>query len=153
MGRKKLVCLVHRCSEPPYIGGRCRVHHQEHWQKERDRDEAVEALHKGTIDGALPTDSSLREQLFAIRKWWFRACDALNFDRKDAVLQDEAEYAMEWCIALTREIVTAERTVKEGCQPSYMLEHTAKWVHERFANLEKGLMSNGLPRQEPLRSR
>ena len=96
-------------------------------------------------------DLSLRNQLFAIRKWWFRACDALNFDRKDSVLQNEAEYAMEWCIALAREIVAAERIVKEGGQPSYMLEHTAKWVYERLANLEKGLKSNGVALEEPVR--
>lgn len=82
----------------------------------------------------------------AIRKWWFKACDAINYGRSDPILRDEAEYAAQWCISLAREIVIAERAYKAGEAPSHMLEHTLEWVGERFGNLEKGLMSNGVAR-------
>ncbi len=60
----------------------------------------------------------------------------------------EAAYAQEWYIALAKEIVSAERAVRSGRETDFMLEHTSKMVYERFNNLEKGLMSNGVPRPE-----
>lgn len=148
MGKKKSVCFEYRCHEPPHIGGRCSKHHEEQKRKQRDREDALEALNNVKVDGSSPSNSSLQEQLFDIRKWWFRACDALAYRRTDSILRDEAEYAQEWCIALAKEIVTAERAVRSGKGPDFMLEHTSKMVYERFSNMEKGLMSNGVPRPE-----
>jgi hypothetical protein len=62
------------------------------------------------------------------------------------VLSDEAGYAIEWSIALAKEIVDAEIAFRNGAVPSYSLESTREWVWDRFRNLEKGLMSNGIKR-------
>lgn len=147
MSRKKQhVCRIEHCNEEPYSGGFCKEHYELDKGEKKLREEAIEALHKAHIDGVLPTNLALREQLFEIRKWWFKACDALNYKRTDDVLRDEAEYALEWCISLAKEIISAERALNSGQEPSYMLEPTSKWVYERFSNLEKGLMSNGVAR-------
>jgi hypothetical protein len=69
-----------------------------------------------------------------------------KISRKDEVLSDEAEYAIEWCIALAKEIVDAEIAFRKGTPSSYSLESTREWVWERFHNLEKGIMSNGIKR-------
>jgi hypothetical protein len=62
-------------------------------------------------------------------------------------LQEEAEFAMEWCITFAQEIVDAERAARKGNPaPSLHMESTRQWVRERFRNLERGLMSNGVPR-------
>ena len=147
MSRKKQpVCRQYRCDKPPLSNGLCHEHYEIHKHNEKSREEALEALHKAHIDGALPTNTSLREQLFQIQKWWFRACDSLNYNRKDPVLLDEAQYALDWCISLAKEIVAAERAINSGQEPSWTLEHTSNWVYERFHKLEKGLMSNGVVR-------
>jgi hypothetical protein len=60
---------------------------------------------------------------------------------------DEAEYALEWCIALAQEIVAAEYRLRNGLGISDLrLDFTRRWVWERFSNLEAGLRSNGLTR-------
>ena len=148
MSRKKQpVCHKDHCNEPPHSGGLCREHYERHIKNEKSREEAIEALANGYIDGVSLTNHNFREQLLEIRKWWFKACDALNYGRTDTVLKDDAQYAVEWCISLAKEIVAAERAFNAGQQPSYMLEHTSSWVYERFSNLEKGLMSNGVARR------
>ncbi len=148
MGRKKSVCFEYRCDEPPYMGGRCTEHYEQHRQKLQDREDAIEALNNVKVDGSNPTGPSLQERLFDIRKWWFRACDSLAYRSPDSVLRDEAEYAQEWCITLAKEIVKAERAFRLGKGPDFLLEHTSNLVYERFRNLENGFMSNGVPRRD-----
>ena len=146
MARKKLTCFVSRCDEPPYLGGRCKEHYDEDKRKQQERRDAVEVLNNSGVDGTYPTDKSLRQLLSDIQKWWSRAHSAMAYGRTDSVLRDEAEYAAEWCVALAWQIVRAERAFRAGQEPDYMLQHTSAWVFERFNNLQKGLMSNGVPR-------
>ena len=61
--------------------------------------------------------------------------------------REEADYALEWCIALARELVAAELAIREGQEPGFSLETTRAWVWERFRSLKAGLRSNGLPRE------
>jgi hypothetical protein len=70
----------------------------------------------------------------------------VNYKVKDPNLEDEAEYAIEWCIALAIEIVDAEMLYRNGEMPLDSLTHTRFWVWERFKNLENGLRSNGIER-------
>lgn len=58
----------------------------------------------------------------------------------------EAEYAIDWCISLARELLDAEDAIAMGKKASSSLEITRAWVNERFENLESGRVSNGLPR-------
>jgi hypothetical protein len=141
---KRKQCAKYRCTEEPCLGGLCKKHYEESIKKEIRRNAALSALHKAEIEGRLPDNPALREELFLIRKWWFRACDSLNYGRKDEILLDEAEYAIEWCIALAQEIVDAEIASRNKQPIPDSLEYTKDWVWERFSNLEKGLMSNGI---------
>jgi ATP:corrinoid adenosyltransferase len=143
---KKRTCGKFRCSNPAYMFGLCKEHYEKAEEDKRRREAALQAFHFTLIDGSLPKSPELREELFQIQDWWRRACDALNFGRKDEVLLDDAEYAVEWCIALAKEIVDAEIAFRNGSAPSYSLESTREWVWARFHNLEKGLRSNGLNR-------
>ena len=147
MAKKKKTCSKFRCDNPVYMFGLCKDHHEKAEEDKHRLETAIQALFFSVIDGSLPKNLELREELFRIQKWWHRACDAVNFDRKDEVLLDDAQYAVEWCIALAKEIVDAEIAFRNGTPPSYSLEDTRTWVWERFHNLEKGLMSNGLKRQ------
>ena len=113
---------------------------------DRRRKAALDALHKSEIEGRPPENAELRDELFRIQKWWYRACDAVNYAREDEVLLDEAKYATEWCIALAQEIVDAEIASRNGQPIPISLERTRDWVWDRFLNLEKGLMSNGVNR-------
>lgn len=143
---KKRKCIKYSCSESPYLGGLCKKHYEENAEKERRRNAALKALFTSEIDGHLPVNPELREELFRLQKWWNRACDVLNYDRKDEVLSDEAQYATEWCIALAQEIVDAEISSRNRAIPSDSLESTREWVWRRFRNSEMGLMSNGIKR-------
>jgi hypothetical protein len=64
-------------------------------------------------------------------------------------LKDETKYAIDWCIALAQELVDAERASRTSApfDPT-KLEYTRQWVWERFGNLERGLMSNGVKREK-----
>lgn len=142
---KKNICRQEHCDKEPYSLGFCEEHYQILDQERKLRTDAIHALHTAQIDGELPTTTELREQLFEIRSWWSKACDSINHQRIDPILKDEAADASEWCIALTKEIVAAERANKSGQPPNNKLLHTNKWVYDRFNNLEKGLRSNGVP--------
>lgn len=89
-------------------------------------------------------NEELRDELLRLITWWHRACNAVNYGRKDPVLRNEAEYAVEWCIALAQEISDAELAFRNGESPSPALAVTRVWVWDRFRNLEEGLVSNGI---------
>jgi len=146
MVRKEKECIKFRCLEPPYLGGLCQDHYEEDNEKRRRRKDALNALHMAQIEGRLPENPELRKELFQIRKWFFRACTALQHNREDEILLDEARYAFEWCISLAQEIVDAEIAFRNGEPPLSSLESVREWVWDRFRNLEKGLMSNGVKR-------
>lgn len=148
MPKRKMSCKQPRCGDPAEIMGYCRAHYDEHLEDERLRGEAVRALHSGLIDGHVLANDTLRTELLAIQKWWRVACDAVNYDRDDTVLKDEAPYALEWCISLAKEIVLADEALLKGDRPDHSLEYTKAWVYDRFSNLEAGLMSNGVKRPE-----
>lgn len=150
MGRKRQdVCAKWRCHKPPFLGGLCKEHHQQDQQETQRRHDAADALHRGVVDGSVFQTDALRQELDRLRKWWYTACDAVNYSRPHSVLKDEAEYAVEWCIALAKELVDAERAARLGrLEVHYSLEYTREWVWERFNNLERGLMSNGIARPE-----
>ncbi|MFM0348987.1 hypothetical protein [Paraburkholderia sp. RL17-347-BIC-D] len=67
-------------------------------------------------------------------------------NRVDDVLQDEAEFAVEWCIAIAASLVEEERLFRQSILPDPMLKIYRNDVWTRFDNLEAGLMSNGVPR-------
>lgn len=140
---------MYRCEEPPFLGGLCETHADEARVKARRRDDALEVLHYGVIDGALPSDPKIREELTRLGRWWRSACDSLHHSTPHAILKDEAEPATSWCIALAQELIDAERAARAGRSfDNTMLNGTRQWVWERFSNLERGLMSNGVARSE-----
>ena len=109
---------------------------------------ALDALHQGLIDKELPKDGVARRELGNIRKWWFRACDSVNYKIESPVLGGEARFALDWCQRLAEQIVLRERASRLELPLADNLEGTAFWVWERFNNLESGLRSNGLPKRE-----
>lgn len=149
MSRKTLrMCSQAECEEPPYLGGLCQEHYEDESSKKARRNAALEALHRGVIDGYLPEDTAMREELLRIRHWWDKACRAVQQQRSIEPLPlDEAEYALEWCIALAHEIVDGERVIRSGQTPCYAFEYTRNWVWQRLGFLEHGLRSNGTPRK------
>ena len=147
--KRKRHCSVYRCEEPPYLGGLCQAHAEEARVKAQRRDDALEVLHYGVIDGALPSDIEIREELVRLGRWWRAACDSLNYRIPYAILKGEAEPATSWCIALAQELIDAERAICAGKSfDKTMLNGTRQWVWERFGNLERRLMSNGVARPE-----
>lgn len=145
--KRKPVCGVHRCTEPPYLGGLCEAHAEQDRIKKQRRDIAIDALHFGVIDAALPSNPAYRDDFSRLCSWWDAACHSVRHSIPHKVLRDEAEYAMEWCIALAQDIIDAERAFRSGAPyDSTLLDHKRKLTWERFANLERGLMSNGVER-------
>lgn len=145
---KRRTCRASGCTEDPYLGGLCCRHHDEDERKRRLRQDALDALFHATIDGRLPDDPMLRSELSRLRIWWDRACDSVNYRRETTEMPlEEAQFAVEWCIALAQEIVEAERAIRVGQSPRSSLHGTRHWVWERLGFLEAGLRSNGLPRR------
>lgn len=145
--RKARHCKASGCKESLYLGGFCKRHHAEDVAKAKRRSDALELLHTSVLDNGSLHMPALRDELYRLQRWWGRVCSALQLQRADPVLQDEADYALEWCIALAQEIADADRSLRHGGAAwTPNLEPTRQWVWERFANLERGLMSNGVKR-------
>ena len=147
--KKKRECREYRCTEPPYREGLCEEHYEENKSKQLRRDTAVNTLRLGVIDGRLPDNQELSEELLRIRKWWDRACRSVNYNFEDDVLLDEAHSALGWCIAIAQEIIDEELAYRQGNPKKYLSNEIRKIEWERFKNLEAGLRSNGVPRPSP----
>lgn len=149
MRRQHKTCRERNCEEPPYLGGLCEKHHEEDSLRKRRKEAAIQCLHVGVVDGRLPENPELREELSRLRKWWNRACQAVQ-SRHDATHMplDEADYALDWCIALAQAIMDAELAFRSGERIPDSLAATRHWVWDRFNNLEAGLRSNGTPRKD-----
>lgn len=143
MSKRKLKCLKYSCDERPVSAGYCAAHYAEQEEQRKRREDAVRFLHHYDIDGERLTDAELKEE--AVRLWerWRRVCDAVNYQRFTKELpEEEAQYAVDWCIGIAQQIIEAERAVRAGKPKPY------RWPNhwERFENLDKGLMSNGIQR-------
>ncbi len=149
MAKRRRECSKLHCYEPPVIDGLCQRHHDEHTTKERRYSTAVDALHKGLIDGELVRPGPLRDEFNRVRDWWFEVCQAVTASREHPILKDETEYASSWCIGLAESIIDEERELRASAEvdrTSY--QYVRKRLWERFENLERGLMSNGIARPE-----
>lgn len=149
MGKKKqLICSKYSCYEYPYLGGLCEKHYEEQKNERWRRNAAIDVLSCGTASGFVLTNNELKKELEKIRIWWHRACSSVRCRQEDEVLQNETEYALDWCIALAEEIIDAEIAFRNGKEFPDSLKCAQEWVWERFKNLESGLMSNGVKRIE-----
>ncbi|MFA5916259.1 MAG: hypothetical protein WC830_22145 [Burkholderiales bacterium] len=145
--RKSLSCRMPGCADATHLGGLCRKHYAEHEHQAERRRAANAALHAGTIDDRVPDVPALREEFNRLLEWWRRACQVVQTKRGTEFMPaDEAEYALDWCIALAAEIIDAERAARAGAESPDSLESTRAWVWDRFRNLEAGLRSNGTVR-------
>lgn len=148
MNRKRRTCLRENCSNDPYLGGLCQRHHEEDLSHRQLRNDALQALHKGIIDGKIPISQDIHKELKRLHLYWDRVCNVVQAQRgTDTMPLEEADYATEWCIALAQEIVKAQRELAAGKGMPTSLTYTGEWVWERFRNLDAGLCSNGIPRK------
>lgn len=148
MRRNERECRQYKCSQPLYLGGLCEKHHEESVAEDCRRSAALDALFTGLVGGCSPNDPGLRDELARLQGWWHRVCNSVNYGREDEVLREEAHAAVEWCVALSKEIVAAELTLRKGGTVSLSLHATREWVWHRFSSLEAGLMSNGVKRRQ-----
>lgn len=145
--KMKNLCKEKYCQEHAYLGGLCERHYEEDKTETKARNDAIRTLHQGLIDDRPVQSEAFREELMRLRDWWSRACRAINDSRTDPLLHDEADAAISWCITLTKEIIIAERAFRTNSSHDYQnLEDVRHWVWQRFDNLSKGLMSNGIKR-------
>ena len=142
------MCSMLNCNRDALLGGLCKDHHDESEQRRLRREAALRALHAGVVDGKQIEDATLRDEFFRIRVWWFDVCRSIQNSRDVGHIPlDEAPYAVEWCISLVQEIIDADGAIRIGKRVSDKLEGTRFWVWGRFENLQKGLHSNGTPRE------
>lgn len=147
MAKRKASCRKPHCEEPPFLGGLCKRHDDEDMARRLRRDTATKALQTGLIDGELVNSGPLRDEFDRLQNLWRQICDAVNSGREHALLRAETEYGVHWCIEIAQEIIDAERdrrTGKEG--DTEMRKYIRQQVWERLENLERGVMSNGVPR-------
>jgi hypothetical protein len=139
-------CRHSRCDKEGRLLGLCEEHYAEHLKDKQQHDEAVYVLHHALLEKQPFQKETIAEEYYRIRGWWNRACNSVNYEREDEILRDEAECALDWCISLTRQLIQEELSYRKGEDYPQPWNSTRDWVWERFANLEKGLMSNGRER-------
>ena len=142
-----MTCAHSQCDELAEASGFCLEHYAEFKQQRKNRGEAVQTLHSGIVKGQLFQKAELKDEFEKIQRWWHRACDSVNYKKEDPILKDEAQYATEWCIALTLELIQEEKAFRAGDTLQTSSNFTRDWVWLRFKNLESGLMSNGVSRE------
>jgi hypothetical protein len=147
MKKSKTTCTKSRCDEAPFLGGLCKEHAEEDRREELLRRVAISLLERGSIDGELISNSEIKDEVKRICDWWHRVCHARNAGVEDPVLLDETHYGIAWCIAIAKELYQSEIAYRNE---EYFNEehsrHLRKFTWDRFESLEKGLMSNGIPR-------
>ncbi len=147
MARRRDGCRRLHCGAPVVQFGLCERHHHEAEAESRRHDEAVTALHSGMIDGEYLSAGTLRDEFWRARDWWFQVCEAVNSEREHQLLHDETQYAVSWCIAIAAHIIDEARDMRAG-KPGGTDAHNylRRPYWERFENLSRGLMSNGIER-------
>jgi hypothetical protein len=147
MAKRRNECRELHCMEPLFMGGLCKRHHEESETKRRRHDAALAALHAGVIDGEPIPPGALRDEFWRVRDWWFDVCTYVNSEREHPVLRDETAYATSWCIGLAEYIIDEVRDVRAGEEnTAESHEYRRRHLWERFENLSRGLMSNGVAR-------
>ena len=149
MARKK-TCRKLGCDAPPVgFAGLCARHDEEEDRRHKRFMEAADVLHTGVIDGEYIGAGPLRDELSKVRDWWSAACSAVNSQGEHPILKDETEFATHWCIGIAQEIIEAERDRRAGNEgDSDARRYVRQQFWNRFENLERGLMSNGVARPE-----
>jgi hypothetical protein len=149
MAKRKNECSRFQCSEMPVVGGLCQRHHDENVKEQGRTKNGLELLNGSLVDGRLVTAGPMREEVRRIQHWWGEVCAAETSNREHPVLKDETRFGTDWCIDIAAFIVDEERALRTGNPgdiSSYKYRRDLVW--ERFANLENGLMSNGVARPE-----
>ncbi len=147
MAKRRVECAKYRCTDPPFMVGLCRRHHEEDEANKRRRSTALKLLDSGRLDNEPPGAGPLREEFYRLQDWWRQVCDCIISSREHPVLRDEARYADSWCIGLAELIIDEERERRAGQKVDVdSHQYLRKQLWERFDNLERGLGSNGVER-------
>jgi hypothetical protein len=149
MAKRRKDCARLHCYERPFLGGLCERHHDEAERKRLRYDTALVALNTGRIDDEPVGEGALRDEFWRLRDWWSAVCNSMTSNREHPVLRNETEYAVSWCISLAEYIVDEERDRRAGKEDAARAhQYLRRDLWERFENLERGLMSNGIARPE-----
>lgn len=144
---KKRTCIIYNCKNEPYMTGLCEEHYKEDKIKKDRRDSAIRALHSYTINDTLPTNENLQMEFEQLCEWWHRVCTALNTNVGTTLMPlNEVLDAKEWCIILAQKIIDDELDYQSGKQKKNSFDLNREQLWNKFKNLEKGLTSNGLQR-------
>jgi hypothetical protein len=147
MAKRRKNCTKLHCTAPPFLGGLCERHHEEAEQQRLRHDTALAVLNTGQIDNESVAAGPLRDEFWRLRDWWFAVCNAVNAEREHPVLRNETQYAVSWCVGLAESIVDEEREHRAGKEAGVRAhECLRRPLWERFENLQRGLMSNGVAR-------
>lgn len=127
------------CSEAPYLGGLCRAHHDEDVRRKRLSDQAFRALHFGEIDGAIPGDVALAQDLNQLRERWQVVCSvSISRHGTDIVPLKHANYAGDLCMSFAEHIVEAQWATDAGAAVAPSYENAKRWFWERIREIECG---------------
>lgn len=138
--KPKMTCHVTGCFEPMFSGGLCEEHHQGYLCKIKSDEAAREALFTLAVEGRIPDDPFLRDELHKLRKWGDKTCRAMRMGHDiDGMPFAYAEAIYDWCIALAREIVAAEIAFRNEKPASNSLALTRIWVWGNFQHMENEL--------------
>lgn len=144
MGSQKTPECTESYCRAPAVGMRlCNKHLDEHYEKEKRRDEAVRFLHTGMLDDQTIQNVKLNDEFRRLKVWWSRACDAINCQVEDTILKDETGDAFKWCKSLAELIIQDEKAYRSGRPNPAPWNSNREDLWERFKNLEAGLMSSG----------
>ena len=148
MAKRRKDCARLHCYEPPFLAGLCKRHHEEDEKKLIRYDAGLKALNTGRVDDEPIRPGPLCDEFHRLLDWWHQVCNEVNYPSgRHPILRNEAVCARDWCISLAECIVDDERELRAGKHvddPSHHYIRKPLW--ERFENLKRGLMSNGVPR-------
>lgn len=148
MVRKK-VCRKFGCGDQSLPNGLCAKHDEESQRRHQRSMDTADSLHRSVIDGVYIGSGLLGDEFRRVQDWWNAICSAERAGREHPVLKDETRFGVDWCTAIAVELIDAirdERMGKEG--DNEIRRATRQWTWDRFENLERAFMSNGVLRPE-----
>jgi hypothetical protein len=99
------------------------------------------------VDGRAIAPGPLHDEFRRLERWWSEICNAVNISRQHRILLDETDAGISWCISMAGYIVDGEKDLRLGRTDNLAVyKYHRQQLWERFENLERGLMSNGVAR-------
>lgn len=143
---KKKKCIRKYCELEATQWDYCEDHFIELQESNTRRENAAELLHTGRVEGKSITSDELKEEYFKLIDFHDEVRSSFRNRRPNGhIPNEEVEAAPSWCTGLA-EVIYYDELIYRGVNVINTNSHLREQLWNRIINVQKGLLSNGNPR-------